>query len=96
MADFDPTVDIRPTIAHGRGYNPTAHQHEPTPFKEYGKEIIAQNKAEEDAFLGTVHVKPAPVWVDIAALGQNEPVQVVSKPRGRPKKTVLELPKNLE
>ncbi len=68
MADFDARVDIRPTIAHGRGYNPTAHQHEPTPYKEFpkfvrkdGKEIIAQNKAEEDAFLGTKHVKPAPV-----------------------------------
>ena len=99
--DFDPAVDIRDTIAHGRGYSPNKLQHEPTPFKEYPKwvraktgSVVANSRAEEDAILGTVQEQPKSVSVDIANLGQSEPVQV-SKPRGRPKKTPVVLPPDL-
>lgn len=103
MSDFDPKVDVRPTIAHGRHYDPRRREHEPTPFVEYPKwvrlpdkrEFIANSRAEEEKILGIIVPPAKSVTVDIANLAKPEAV-VVSKPRGRPRKEVVELPKNLD
>lgn len=99
---FDPKVDVRGSIAHGRHYDPNANQHSPTTFQEYPKwvrlpdkrEFIANSKAEEDKLLGLEPVPAKSVNVDIANLAKAETV-VVAK-RGRPKKAeALPLPSNL-
>ena len=106
MAEFNPTVDIRKGIAHGRGYDPDQVQYEPPAFQEYPKLVhvgegrdrkstLVQNRAEENQILGVVEVKAKPVTVDITTLVKAETI-TVAKPRGRPKKIVQELPKNLD
>ena len=87
MADFDPTVDVRDMIAHGRHYNPRANVHAPVTFAEYpkylklkdGREFIAQNAAEEKKILGIVDEPAKPVSVEISNLAKVESIPVTKR-----------------
>ena len=99
-------IDIRKRIARSGWYNPENDDPSTDNHTEYPKWIfpngvgkegrIVQNRDEEHKAMGT---KPAPaksVSVDIADLGQQQPVPVAAK-RGRPSKAkAVELPANLE
>ncbi len=103
MADFDPSIDVRDMIAHGKHYNPRANVHAQTSYVEYpkfvtlkdGRQFIANSAAEEKKLLGIVDAPAKSASVDISTLTMPDTVPV-AKQRGRPKKVVTPLPENLD
>lgn len=95
--------DVRPQIARANGYNPEDQykdwEHKPYPTwvkLPNGDSVIANNKTEHDALLGTKHVKAESVSVNIETLGNQHPEQVKVR-RGRPPKAKpVDLPKDLD
>ena len=91
--------DIRSQIAKAGHYNP---DNDPVyEYREYPKYVmvngvqkVANSRDEEDYFLGKEMTPPKKATVDIADLGQQQPVEVVKAKRGRPAK-VLPLPESL-
>ena len=99
-------VDIRQRIAKSGWWDPTKDDPDTSYHTEYPKWIypggpgskgkLVDNRHEENHFMG-IKEKPAkPVTVDIADLGQQQPVPVQAK-RGRPPKAkAAELPANID
>ena len=99
-------IDIRKRIARSGWYNPEGDDPDTSHHTEYPKWVypdgagtdglIVQNRDEEHKVMGTKPVPAKPVTVDIADLGQQQPVPVQAR-RGRPPKAkAAELPANLD
>ena len=99
-------VDIRQRIAKSGWWDPSKDDPDTSYHTEYPKWVypegagtgglIVQNRDEEHKVMGTKPAPAKPVTVDIADLGQQQPVPVQAK-RGRPPKAkAAELPANLD
>ena len=99
-------IDIRKRIARSGWYNPENDDPDMSRHTEYPKWVypegagttglIIQTRDEEHKVMGTTPKPAKPVSVDIADLGEQQPVPVQAK-RGRPPKAkAAELPANLD